>query len=321
MRHKELKHLPPPSLTTEEFEKCLELARAQILEKKSWGGVIHESIQIAQLHESALGVLNTLLKTHRILDEFQPSFGHQMPEKIKNINPVYANLLVRSLGKIIIAFVKAKKYGVSTTSSEPIFLTDKDKDVSTYMAGFCFRVRYDKYAKLLNEKFKSFESTTNEKKREKIEVRKIILQSKMNVLRCVKIEKSDDARHNYTIACERNSKKHSLWLVCDLALNMFEAIELELLPLFKQLPTNLADHIDSLTSALFNESYVISLIEFIQDQTGIENEIIENILEDVIALYIRSRVHRHLKDFNQGLHKARKLSLRKRLQVKSSETN
>ena len=87
------------------------------------------------------------------------------------------------------------------------------------------------------------------------------------------------------------------------------------------MPTNLADHIDSLTSALFNESYVISLIEFIQDQTGIENEIIENILEDVIALYIRSRVHRHLKDFNQGLHKARKLSLRKRLQVKSSETN
>ena len=121
------------------------------------------------MHESALGVLNTLLKTHRKLDEFQPSFDHQMPEKIKNIiNPVYANLLVRSLGKIIIAFVKAKKYGVSTTSSEPIFLTDKDKDVSTYMAGFCFRVRYDKYAKLLNEKFKSFESTTNEKKGKKL---------------------------------------------------------------------------------------------------------------------------------------------------------
>ena len=120
------------------------------------------------MHESALGVLNTLLKTHRKLDELQPSFDHQMPEKIKNINPVYANLLVRSLGKIIIAFVKAKKYGVSTTSSEPIFLTYKDKDVSTYMAGFCFRVRYDKYAKLLNEKLNPLNQQLMRKKGKKL---------------------------------------------------------------------------------------------------------------------------------------------------------
>ena len=142
--------------------------------------------------------------------------------------------------------------------------------------------------------------------------------AKMDVLHCVRVMSSDDRRHDYTICRER--KKDSLWLTCTPVLRMFETIELEILPLLEELPREIGDDIDRLTAHFFTKSAVIELVDFMRaENPSTDKDVILDVLEDVIHLYIRSRLHRHLKDYNLQLHRTRQASLRARLMLKAGE--
>ena len=84
---------------------------------------------------------------------------------------------------------------------------------------------------------------------------------------------------------------------------MFQVIEIKLRRVLKQRPRKISDK--DLSLEWFNEPIVAQVHTFLHDQSKISKEVCANVLQDVIALYIRVRVFRFLDYINENLAASR----------------
>lgn len=327
-RHMQTKHTPAPKLELIEIQNCFDLSKSELL-KENWPQNIKDEIESCRLEPSAIETANLLLSQYRKKDVFQTYFDSKMPGNLSLNTKLRARTLItREMGKFILALLKKKiTPNVIKTSDKQDFLEKKEKDVIVYVGGFCFATRFRKYSKVQKKKFEAFKtmdlSLISEGKKAKCKEVIDRLQMKVDILKSVKIESSDNPNYQWTISRQRTETisgepgKGQLWLISEIAVDMFEAIEFELRPFLNDFPAkDLSQKVTNLVQGLFNESVLDGVIGEMKNHTSADDEEIHNILEDVVFLFIRVRVHRYFKDFNLKRSTSRTVALRTELKAK-----
>ena len=281
-RHLKLKHLPPPHITKEALK---DITNKTVLElrNKTWLPEQFRSVfETVELHVEFLDNVNSLLIKYRDHVDLLPNFTNTM-SKFVLCGKRHANLFVNEFCVQLLADWNRsqidQQINFDKTSKEEVC-------VITYLSGYCFGKKYRQL------RFSTILAETLE------------LTDRLAVLSVPKIDISDDPKYDLVNA---KNKTGGLWYVSNEVITMFHMIELKLRVILKQKPRQIDDN--ELSRDFFLEPYVIHVLTYLKDHSEVSKEICGDVLQDVIALYIRVRVYRFLEHFNEKLS-ADKISFR-----------
>ena len=240
--------------------------------------------------DNLLTAINKLLTLHRDQDDLIPHFYKEVPKSFPDtLDYRIVNLYVQRLCTVVTAFLTRKQLK-TPEDADPI--SPKDRDIITFLGGYAFGYKYRKTLKVKGCLVKH--------------------KDRLRCLMAVKIADSNETQHQFT----KYKSRGSLWLVNVVACQMFEALELAIRPMLKFLKKNIKQNIDDIISSFFNDITFSNLIDFLVIEHELELEFCENILHEVIFLYIRVIVYSTLKDYNKNLQSS-KVGTRKTLYATS----
>ena len=259
-------------------------------------------------------------KTKEVIESFQPSNIEEFAPKfckcfdvddpIRNIDPIYARVVAFELAVLIISHITAS----SSSSSNNIMVfkhssadfTDKERSIIYYLSGYVLGTFYRR----LRFQKKSYGGDENHKKQ------------CLMFLSAGKSEESIASLPEQRLVSARN--RGGLWYVQFDVFEIFCTVESKFREFTKQCSTS----IDSKKIVLLvtGDSRCVEYLSKWKAllENEIENEIVSNLLEDLIHLYVKVRTFSMVKSKQQELliaskSKKSKMSLRTELK-KGSDT-
>lgn len=271
-------HVPAPQLTETQLSGIIQQSKQALFDKVEEGlydssvknaieGMQHNSPQL-------LASVNSALKEFRDLVVAKHHMMVILPKFFFDINSIYAQLFVQNLCHMIL--FELKKTNVTLVGEFQEALTDNEKKVLAYISGHCFQKKYKRIIRISRNKPS--------------------LKHHLDILGAPKIEESSNSLYNLVNAKNRTG---ALWLVSEDTVAMFEHIELKLRALFNQDPRKISDK--KLSISFLHDSCVRSLVDFLQEKTCLATDLCEEVLCQVISLFIRIRIYRHLKHLNNKI--------------------
>ena len=126
-------------------------------------------------------------------------------------------------------------------------------------------------------------------------------KGKIDILMAPKIEKSSSSLFSYVNA---KNLSGTLWLVSEDTVSLFEHMEIKFGALFRQNSRKI--NAKKIAILFLLDSCVRNMLDFLEEKSCQSVELCEEVLLEVISLFIRIRIYRHLKHFNNSIKSSSK---------------